>query len=228
MACSQLFLLDRKQQIAVGLALLPIAVIWQTNGVYLATLARISFSLFWAADFVQWIVLPALLLAFLAKRAKVLPKHYGLDSSCLRGQLAVVATIGVFITAGLAYFLSRSVAWQLLGEPSGFFTFPGVFPSGLMGMVVWLYSAVTAGVVESIFFIGLPWLLYHNLRRDPSQIVFALITSAIFATAHWEQGPHIVIAALFFNLTVCAWFFKLGTLWPVVVGHTLIDLMAFS
>ena len=220
--------LDRRQQIATGLAMLPVALIWQINGIYLAALARINAPLFWAADFVQWIVLPTFLLVFVAKRADVLPKHYGLDTSGLRWQSPILGTFCVFITAGLAFYLARNWAWQLFGQPTGFFTFPGVFPSGPMGTVIWIYSAVTAGVVESIFFIGLPWLLYQNIKEKPSRASFALTVSAVFAMAHWEQGPHVVAAALFFSLVACAWYFKLGSLWPIVAGHTLVDLVAFS
>jgi len=220
--------LDQRQQIATGLAVLPVALIWQINGIYLAALARINLLLFWAADFIQWIVLPTFILVFVAKKAGVLPKHYGLDTSALRWQLQILGTLGVFITAGLTFYFARNWAWQLFGRPTGFFTFPGVFPSGPMGTVIWLYSAVTAGVVESVFFIGLPWLWYRNIKVIPSRVSFALVASAVFAIAHWEQGPHIVAAALLFNLVACAWYFKLGSLLPIVAGHTLVDLVAFS
>jgi len=220
--------LDRRQQMATGLAVLPVVLIWQVNGIYLAALARIDALLFWAADVVQWIALPTILLIFLAKKASVFPKHYGLDTSDLRWQTLTLGTVGVSITAGLAFYLARNWAWQLFGQPTGFFTFPGVFPTGSLGTVIWFYSAITAGIVESIFYIGLPWLLYRNLKIKPSRISFALVASTVFAMAHWEQGPHIVTAALFFNLVACAWYFKLGSLWPIVAGHTLIDLLAFS
>lgn len=220
--------LDRQQINSIVLALLPVVVIWEVNGIYLAALARISVSLFWLADFIQWIVLPTTLLMFLAKKASLLPKHYGFDTVAIRWQSPILGTLGAFVTMGLAFFLTRNLSWELLGQPTGFFTFPGVFPGGLMGNIIWLYSAVTAGIVESTFFIGLPWLLYHNVRSVPSRVVFTTLASLVFATAHWEQGPHVVVGAFFSNLVACFWFFRLGTLWPVAVGHTLVDLVAFA
>jgi len=220
--------LDKQQKSAIALALLPVLVIWQINGIYLAALAGISVSLFWLADFIQWIILPLALLVFLAKNASLLPKHYGLDTSTLRWQSAILETLAMFATAGLVFFVVRKLSWQLLNHPTGFFTFPGVSPGGLMGSFIWLYSAVTAGVVESVFFIGLPWLLYCNIRNHPSRATFMFIVSTIFSVAHWEQGLHIVVAAFCFHLVACAWFFKLNTLWPVAVGHTLIDMVAFA
>nr|WP_229506747.1 CPBP family intramembrane glutamic endopeptidase [Pseudoduganella rivuli] len=97
-----------------------------------------------------------------------------------------------------------------------------------MGSVIWIYSAVTAGIVESIFFIGLPWLLYRHVRAAPSRIAFALLATTVFAVAHWEQGPHVIIGAFFSNLVACFWYFLLGTLWPVAAGHILVDLVAFA
>jgi hypothetical protein len=140
----------------------------------------------------------------------------------------ILGTLAVFITTGLAFFLTRNLLWQLLNHPTGFFTFPRVFPSGLLGKVIWFYSAITAGIVESIFFIGLPWLLYCNTRNAPSQTAFIALASFVFAIAHWEQGPHIVVAAFSSNLVASLWFFRLGTLWPVAAGHALIDFVAFS
>lgn len=208
--------------------MLPVVLIWQINGIYLAALARISVLIFWTADFIQWIVLPTVLLVLVAKRVGVVPRHYGLDTSALRWKPQILGTFGVFITAGLTFYWTRNWAWHLFGQSSGFFTFPGVFPSGPMGTVIWAYSAVTAGLVESVFFISLPWLLYQNLRDSPSYALFSFAASVVFATAHWEQGLHVAAGAFFFNLVACAWYFKLGSLWPVALGHTFVDLVAFS
>lgn len=220
--------LDRHQQRAIGLTVLPAILLWQVNGIYLAALARIDPYLFWAADLAQWVLLPAVLLTVLAKRSGVRPAHYGCGLPSPPLASLVLGSLGVFVTAGLVFYWTRYGAWQLLGRPSGFFTFPGVFPGGPMGTVIWLYSAATAGIVESIFFIGLPWRWYQGIRETPSRAAYALLVSLVFAAAHWEQGPHIVIAAFFFNLVACAWYFKLGSLWPIVVGHALIDLVVFS
>jgi hypothetical protein len=202
--------------------------VWQINGVYLAAFAKVSVTAFWLADLSQWILLPLVLLMVLSRKASLLPKHYGLDTAALRWQSLILGTLMVFLTTGIAFFWTRNMSWALLGHPVGFFSYPGVFPGGLMRNVIWLYSAATAGIVESIFFISLPWLLYRHVRADPSKICFALLVTTVFSVAHWEQGPHIVIGAFFSSLLACFWFFRLGTLWPVVTGHILVDLVAFA
>lgn len=220
--------LTRQQHSTLTWTLLPVALLWQVNGIYLAAFAKISAVLFWAADFCQWVVLPGVLLTALAMKAAVVPKHYELDTAALKSPRLIVATLAVFATAGPAFFLARNYAWQWLGHPTGFFSFPDVFPGGVMGTVIWAYSAVTAGFVESMFFISLPWLLYRSVRVEPSRVAFTLLVSLVFAVAHWEQGPHVVMGGFCFHLVACFWFFRLGSLWAVAGGHMLIDLVAFS
>ena len=220
--------LSRQQNISIAFALIPVVLIWQINGFYVAALARISAPLFWLTDFIQWIVLPVTLLTFLSKKASIHPKHYGLDTSALRWQSPILGTLGVFITCYLSFSWASYLSWQWFDQPSGFFSLPSVFPSGLLGKITWLYSSFTAGIIESIFFIGLPWLLYHNIRSTPSRTAFAILASLVFAAAHWEQGPHVVVGSFSFNVVACFWFFRLGTLWPIAAGHILVDLVAFS
>lgn len=220
--------LNAQQQRCLLYAITPVVVVWLVNGFYLAALAKIGIALFWAVDMIQWIGLPLVLLIFLAKRASIRPKHYGLGVGALRWQKPVVGTVAVFVTTGLTFLWTRHWTWLLLGYPSGYFSFPELYPGGIAGTAVWVYSAVTAGIVESIFFIGLPWLLYHNALNKPSRIAFAILSGLVFALAHWEQGPHAVIYAFLFALIACFWFFRLGTLWPVAAGHALVDLVAFA
>lgn len=219
--------LSRQQIIAISLVLLPIAIIWLVNGIYLAALARISVTYFWLADLVQWVVVPSMLLMFLAKKMNIHPSHYGLNLKDQQWRFVLLESLAMFVTAGLAYYLTLKVAYHVLHQPTGYFSFPGVFPDGLMGKVIWLYSGVSAGLIESIFFVGLPWLLYQNIRSEPSPVIFTLLATGIFALAHWEQGPHNIIAAFSFNLVACAWYFRGNSLWPLIIGHALIDLADF-
>ena len=160
--------LSKQQNSSVALALLLVALIWQINGLYMEAFARISLPLFWLTDFIQWTVLPVVLLVFLAKKASILPKNYGFDTSTLRWQSPIFGTLAVFITGYLSFIWATYLAWQVFGQPTGFFSLTSVFPKGYWGIITWLYSSFSAGFVESIFFIGLPWLLYHNTQNTPS------------------------------------------------------------
>ena len=221
------FFLTTRQQLLVGWSLIPVLLVWQLNGFYLPALRSRGAPIFWAVDGLQWIVLPALLLGLLAHKAALRPTHYGLVP--LGKNLWPLAGQGlmVFVTAGLAFLVARNLSWRVLGPSPGSFQWVHLFPQGLAGAAVQIYAAVSAGLVESIFFIGLPWLLYASARQHPSERRFTLCVSTIFALAHWEHGRHGVIAAFFAHGVMCRWFLHWRTLWPVVLGHTMIDLAAF-
>jgi hypothetical protein len=220
--------LNHGQRIWVTLVLLLISIVWEANGIYLAAFAQNHILLYWLADIFQWVMLPIMLITLLAEKASIFPKHYGLDTSALRWQSLIARTMAMFISAGLAFHWATQLSWYLLGHPTGYFNFLSAYPTGVMHTVVWLYSSIAVGIVESIFFIGLPWLLYQNVQFHPSMKVFSVLTSVIFAATHWEQGPHAIVGAFCFSLVACYWYFRFGTLWPVAAGHALVDLVAFA
>ncbi|MGQ0729334.1 hypothetical protein [Acidovorax sp.] len=217
---------NRNEQALIGWALLAVLAVWQLNGFYLPALGRLDARLFWAADGLQWLVLPAVLLGRLAHKAGLRPRHYGLASPGENLWPLAWQSLMVFITAGLVFVVARNLSWRVLGPSPGSFQWEQVFPHGLAGVGVQIYAAVSAGLVESIFSIGLPWLLWCSVRQHGSELHFTCAVSAIFALAHWEHGRHIVIAAFFSHFVMCRWFLLWRTLWPVVLGHTMIDLAA--
>lgn len=211
---------------AIALALAVVAFVWGVNGIYLSVLSRYSVAAFWIADVVQWLVIPGAIVFWLAARHNILPRDYGFDPARLTFAALAWGAVAA-VTFYPAYFQVKDAAWALLGEPGGFFALEDVFPGGAMGKVIWIYSALTAGIIESAFFIGLPWLLWSR-KAIGSALFFSGAISVLFAAVHWEQGPHIVVAAMAFSLVACAWFFRMRTLWPVVIGHVIIDLIAFD
>jgi hypothetical protein len=222
-------LLNRQQALWVGAAVAVVAVIWTANGFWMPALGRQGKAAFWAADVAQWIVLPGAFVVLLAQRAGIRPAHYGFTRPSGHAMQVAGETAGVLLTAGLAFVLVRSIAWWLLDQPKPAFSLGWVFPAERPWRTfVWLYASITAGVVESAFFIGLPWLLYQGEGPRASRTLFTLATSAVFAAAHWEQGLHVVAAAFVSHLVLCFWFFQFGNLWQVAGGHTCIDLLAFA
>lgn len=215
----------------LAFSLLLIVFVWSINGIYLAALSRYSLAAFWAADLLQWIVLPGFITWHLARHHGIRPEHYGFASFGNDGLRLLGWSVLAAITFHFAFFWVNAQAWQFFGQPTGFFALEVAFPAGALGRVVWLYSALTAGFVESVFLIGLPWLLWTRLgyaHMQAQALVFTLASSLVFAVVHWEQGPHVVVAALAFGIVACAWFLRLRTLWPVAIGHVVVDLVAFN
>lgn len=211
---------------SIATILLIAAIVWGVNGVYLSYLSEFGPLVFWTADLIQWVLVPAVSACYLASKFGIAPSQYGFNPPVPRpthflwGMLSVAAFYP-------AFFWVRNYTWTALGMPSGFFTWSAEMPDGYAGTAVWMYSAITAGLVESAFFIGLPWLLWS--RHIPQKrVLFSLASSVVFSAVHWEQGPHVVAGAFAFGLVACVWYFRSQSLWPVAIGHTVVDLMAFS
>ncbi len=81
----------------------------------------------------------------------------------IQWQALILKALAVFVTAGLPYHLALENI-----VAAAIFTFPG----GVMGKIIWLYSVLTAGMIASIFCIGLLWLPYHNFRNAPLRVAF--------------------------------------------------------
>lgn len=218
----------RQQDSSKGIAmiLLIVAMVWGVNGVYLSYLSKFGPFVFWAADLMQWVFLPAASVWYLATKFGISPPQYGFNppipkpAHFLWGAVSVAAFYP-------AFFWVRNYTWAALGMPGGFFTWNAEMPGGYAGTAVWIYSALTAGFVESAFFLGLPWLLWSR-HAAQGKLLFSLASSVVFAAVHWEQGPHVVAGAFAFGLAACVWYFRSQSLWPVAIGHTVVDLIAFS
>lgn len=110
--------LSRHQCFSIALALFPVTAIWLVNGFYVEALVRTSPTFFWIVDVAQWIVLPVMLLVMIAKKAAILPKHYGLDTSNLRWQSPIFESLVVFVTGHIVFTRTSHLTWLLLGKPS--------------------------------------------------------------------------------------------------------------
>lgn len=216
---------------AVAVLILPVIMAAFINGWYLPALAELGLHWFWAVDVLQWIFLPLGLVLLLAARG-VPPSAYGFAKPEEALERLLLATALVALTLAAVYFGIKPWALKLFGPAPEGFQFENVELTGVAGRVLWLYASFSAGFVESIFYIGLPWLLCQRLRQEQqmtwlSPVVFSLLSALIFASVHWEQGWAGVVAAFAFGLAACFWFFRLGGLWQIAVAHTLIDLFTF-
>lgn len=215
-----------------GIAVLtmPVIITAFINGWYLPTVAGLGLHWFWLVDMLQWIFLPLGLVVLLARRG-VLPAHYGFAPPRHAWPWQVSTTALVVLTLAAVYFGVRPWALQAFAAAPAGFQFEDVELTGIAGRVLWLYAGFTAGFVESIFYIGLPWLACLRWRQHGgatvSPLMFSLLSTLVFASVHWEQGWAGVVAAFAFGLAACFWFFRLGSLWQIAVAHTLIDLYTF-
>lgn len=218
--------LARSSGPAIAVLTAPVILVALFNGFYLPALERLGAPLFWCVDVLSWIVLPAVLLLLLLQRWQIRPRDYGFAPPQESLPRFVFFTLLTTLTLGAVFFGVRNHALPLFGYPAAVFQFEDMEKAGFSGYVIWIYSALSAGFVESIFYIGLPWLACSRWR-PVSPWLFALVSGFVFASVHWEQGPHVLMAAFAYGLAACVWFFRLRTLWHVALAHTLIDLYFF-
>ncbi len=184
---------------------------------------------FWIFDLAKWLVLPAVLMLALRRSTDVRPQGYGLTNTHGVGEILALVPL-VLITLYIAYALPEYLANRVLGHPKPPFSSPDTLASlGRFQIVGSIYFAVTAGLWESIFIIGLPWLWFSQGATLPRNrtVLFVVVSSLLFALGHWENGLPNVIAAFVFEVCAVWWYLRLKTLWPIIFAHTLIDLYDF-
>lgn len=184
---------------------------------------------FWIFDLTKWLALPAVLMLALRRSPDVRPQGYGLTGNHGVGDILMLVPL-VLLTLYIAYATPAYLANQVLGHPEPPFSSPDTLASlGRFRIIGSIYFAITAGLWESIFIIGLPWLWFSQgapVSRSRAAL-FVVVSSLLFALGHWENGLPNVIAAFVFEVCAVWWYLRLKTLWPVIVAHALIDLYDF-
>lgn len=213
----------------VGLVSTPIAGAL-LNGLYNGPLYRINPSLFWAADVALFVLAPAAILYCLFTFARIRPTNYGLAFPPFGGFESVASSVFLAFILAAAYEAAKYVGWAFTWPwyVAPDFSYGAVTPSGLLRPLVAGYWAITAGLVESVFYIGLPWYLWRiHFGLVHRRRLFLCVSAAIFAATHWEQGPHNVVAAFAFGLAAVLIYWKINDLWPIAGAHALIDFVTF-
>jgi hypothetical protein len=212
---------------AIPLVVLPHVAFAELNGLFNESLFRVSPSALWAVDALFFVVFPILGIWFLARFARIRPAHYGLPFPPPRRRELAVSSVFLAALLCLAYYVPQKVVGGLWATVPTF-SYEQVIPSGWLRAPSVLYLAVTAGVTESMVYIGLPWLVWERLfGPGKRRALFVCLSSAIFASVHWESGLHNVVAALIFGLVACGLYLKLRDLWPILGAHIVVDLVGF-
>ena len=165
-----------------------------------------------------------LALAAMRWRMGSLPRP--LDALGLRGPLSWRALRQGVWGYGVAVALFAAVA-LLVGDDLSRLIPGQVGARGLQALNLWLYFLLTclvAPLVEEILFRG---FLFAGLRRSLNLPFAALLSAAVFGSAHlglalWSMAAVAVMGAFFAYL-----YERTGSLWPPIVAHALHNLLAF-
>jgi membrane protease YdiL (CAAX protease family) len=220
---------ETRRRVAIAAAALPIVAVGLLNALYLPHLAGTPVA-YWSADIAQWLVLSALCLYALARYGAVAPREYGLRAPTPdfpARQMLGASVLASLLLAG-AYFGTTALAERWLPATPPAFSYSGLVPSGAMRVPVVIYFAVTAGFVEEVVYRGLPLTALGSARRlRGARGAYVLATALLFASIHWEGGPAHLAPAFAAGVAAALLYLHIGNLWPLVVAHTVVNLIDF-
>jgi membrane protease YdiL (CAAX protease family) len=214
-------------------AMFPVAAMALLNGFYKQALVDQGLAWYWAADVAQFVLAPLACAWLLLRPAGVGAAELGLALKPDRfgaggiGAGTIAFTAALLVAATWPVFVyTRITLWQY-GDVSAL---DAAMPAaGLSRLLVALYMAVSAALVEEVVFRALPWLyLQQAVGPRWGRTLYLWFGPLLFALCHAEQGPGGMIAAWWFGLVAARFYLKLRSLWPAVLAHFAVDLLMFG
>ncbi len=201
------------------------------NGFYNPFLGRIP-ALFWLVDVFVWIVMPAAAVVYCNKRKMIDWQELGFRTTVGNGNsrlFFVLMLIYTPILMSLVYFGSYAAASLVFPVNFGAvsFKYHQMIPkSGAARLLIVVYFSVTAGVFEEVAGRAVFFKISRGVFWNPA--LYVLISSLLFSAVHWEGGVRNVTVTFVFG-AVCAFLYlKTRNLWPLILGHTVTDYIAFT
>lgn len=220
---------------AILIASLSHILISFVDGFFKEPLYRYSEHAFWIFDFIKFVAIPVVVLVWLDRAFSIAPASYGLRSGSkpenwfyFLGLTVFLAIVLNLVYQGVQHF-AWIIVWRVFHPAPVPVFYKSLVPDGLLHYPTALYFAATAGFTEEVFFRGLP-LLYMKERFGNTKPIwiYVVVTSVLFAAAHWENGLHEIIATFTYGIASSVLYLKLRDLWPLVGAHALIDFRTFG
>ncbi len=204
------------------------------NGLYNKALADHA-RLFWLVDVTTWVALPSAIVAVALKRRVFQWADLGFIDQTQGKRQDWILIVTFLVGIPLLFWsdsASRTFAVQLFGRnyfAVGFDYVQMIPPpgpaTGWYRILAIVYLALSAGVVEELYFRGMLRLLFG---RGPVQVVlYVVCSSLLFSSTHWKSGIYTMSEALGFGLCAAGIFACTRNIWPLIVGHFLVDLRYF-
>ena len=209
----------------IGIGIFPFFI----NGYVNALLAPVP-AAYWAFEVSYWVVLPAILMTVAVRRHGLSMADIGLDTRAFgkRNVLLLVLLCVAFCPVDLFVYKHTYEYLRTVFTGPAFFQYESIVPKadGWPRMGVAIYFALTAGVVEEVYFRG----LFHMAVRGRADAtgIYLVWSPLLFAIIHWEGGLANVFTTYLFGLFAAAIFLVVRNLWPLIFGHIYTDYVLFS
>lgn len=104
----------------------------------------------------------------------------------------------------------------------------GGWPGYTSNFIKWIDLIIGIGltaVTEELVFRG--FLVSYFKEKKYSMLEAVLLSSIIFGFAHWSLGVHAIITTTIWGLLPAYYFWRYGTIYPLIIVHYIVDFMAF-
>lgn len=170
---------------------------------------------------IVFVLVPVMLAIYLVSsdRPRVW-RHLGMDASQPGKDVGWALGLGALIgIPGLGLYLAgRALGVSLDVSTSGLEALWWTIP-------MLIVSAAKNGVLEEVLVVG---YLTERLRRlQWSSVAIMLASSAIRASYHLYQGWAAFAGNYIMGAIFAVFYLRRGRLWPLIIAHTLIDIVAF-
>ena len=222
------------RRLQIGILLVIGLTPFYLNGLYnphLVTTPR----LFWAMEIVAWAVLP-LALYFAGRRAGLfsavdLGLHTSVGGSPRPWILPLALMVAPFVMVWMdSQFVKLATALSPATYGASAFRYEDMIPprgpsTGGYRLLAIAYLALTAGLVEGFYYLGMTRLLFRS--GWVGAVPFMVASVVLFAGSHWEGGTWKLVYALAWGIAMAVVYAAIRNLWPIAVAHTVVDLTWF-
>lgn len=205
------------------------------NGWYNPLLAKTT-SHFWTVELVTWIAMPLIIL-FIGLRSQLFTAaQLGYHRSVF-GKKSDVGMLLTTIIVTMIFLKIDPPLWQAAvaefpnSQPLDGFQYRLMLPprgpdTGFYRLLATVFFGLSAGLVEELYYRGmLRQIFSRNIGGD---ILFLIISTPLFAWAHWEGGDAKVAYTLVWGLAFGLIYVTTRNLWTATIAHIAIDLAWFS
>lgn len=201
------------------------------NGFYNAEVAQTPW-LFWLIDVLGNTLLPAMVCLLIYKKRWVTPSKSGLHREIFRQSKSTVLILLCISLPPVmvwldAHLLALAIALFPDSMPLVNMSYADILPprgptTGWARLAAAFYMSISAGLFEELFFRGMLRALFGKGILHAS--LFVVVSSALFALAHWEGGTIKLFYTACWGVLTSLAYLAMGNLWPLILGHFLVDL----
>lgn len=185
-------------------------------------------ALYWAFEFCCWLLLPAAVFWLAVRKGGFSWQELGVSSTMTYDRDVYHVVLRVLLVPPLAWFYYRvieALASLFLAAP-GIFDYMQALPDDpVLRVLVKLYFALSAGIVEELYYRGLLFRVCQYAAWP--KVTFLFLSTVGFGLVHWEAGLDDVVGAAMIGLLFGWLYVRWRNLVPLMVAHAFIDWMVY-